>query len=64
MVHSFEVQIQAYLKQHACPCASAESLGCTAKGHNYFGAHQHQMHNFGSFFDLNMAFVRAQSILK
>jgi hypothetical protein len=32
MVHSFEVQIQAYLKQQACPCAAEESLGAPQKG--------------------------------
>jgi urea transport system ATP-binding protein len=50
MVHSLENQIQAYLKQHACPRASGESLDRTSKGRNYCGADWCSMHKFGSFF--------------
>ena len=49
-MHSLENQIQAYLKQHACPRASGESLDRTSKGRNYCGADWSSMHKFGSFF--------------
>jgi hypothetical protein len=49
MVQSGEVQIQAYLKQHACPTGWRNSLCCTAKVRRHLGAHVAQMHKFGSF---------------
>jgi len=51
MVHSFEVQIQAYLKQHACPRAWHKSLCRTAKVQRIFGATTHFVHKNGSFFE-------------
>jgi hypothetical protein len=49
MVHSGEVQIQAYLKQHACPTGWRNSHCCTAKVRRHLGAHVAKMHKFGSF---------------